>query len=449
MARLPTVAIVGRPNTGKSRLFNRLLGRRKSIVSDIPGTTRDRVAARVSGGRTDYLLVDTGGIGGGTRDRDLEDDVEAQSLLALENADVILFTVDSRGELTASDYTVIDHLRRKPKRHVPVILVLTKCDNPAATDAILPPFYALGISEEIIPVSAPHNLGIDALQNAVEDALEKLHFARADDGAAPLASGGPRIAIVGRPNVGKSSIINAFLHASQRATSGLLVSDIPGTTRDATDTVVVSHGREYTLVDTAGIRRAKGTKDEIDMYAHLRSLQAIGECDIAVLAVDASLPMTKLDKRIAGMAIEEGKGLVILANKIDLVLEGKRGETLQALASAFAFCRYAPILPCSAATREGLRSLFDIVHTIEENRSRRIPTKELIRWFEETVEGQPLSSVGSSKHITQAEELPPTFVLFVKNPKQVQVSQLRHLDNAIRRSFDFTGTPLRWVTKTA
>jgi len=255
MAKIPTVAIIGRPNTGKSSLFNRLIGRRKAIVSDTPGTTRDQVAGKIKGSKLDYLLLDTGGMGGGSEDIDLEGDVEEQSLLALEHADLLLFTINSREDLTSSDTQIVDLLRKNKKQHVPIILVITKCDNPETIDEILPQYYELNIAEEIIPVSSHHRIGVEKLERKIEDALIGQNFKKDED--KDLAQDNPRIAIIGRPNVGKSSLVNAFMSEAQRKKSGLLVSDIPGTTRDSVDTVIKYHDLEYTFVDTAGIKRRK------------------------------------------------------------------------------------------------------------------------------------------------------------------------------------------------
>lgn len=446
MPKLPTVAIIGRPNTGKSTLFNRLIGRRRAIVSDTPGTTRDHVAARVEpdNDAIPYLLVDTGGMGGGTADVDLEDDVHQQSLLALEHADVIVFTLNSREELTSSDFEIVDLLRKHKQKHVPVLLVLTKCDDPATLGESLPQYYQLGIADQIIPISAPHRIGIEELEAEINKKLSALNFTKDTEEKPEKAI--PRVAIIGKPNVGKSSLVNAFMSENQRQKSPLLVSDIPGTTRDSTDTIIRYHDQEYSFVDTAGIRRKKSTEGEIETYAYFRSIQALEECDIAVLVLDASEPVSKQDKRIAGIAVEEGKGIIILANKIDKLEGDARSQALRHIEYELSFCKYATILPCSANTREGLLKIFDMIEMVQRNRVRRIPTKELNDWYKDCIYGQPMASL-ISKHITQSEDVPPTFVIFVNDPKRVQVTQLRFLDNNIRKVFGFEGTPIRWITK--
>ncbi|MBT3598649.1 ribosome biogenesis GTPase Der [Candidatus Peregrinibacteria bacterium] len=444
MAKLPTVAIIGRPNTGKSTLFNRMVGRNKAIVSDIPGTTRDHVAHLIKGEEIDYLLVDTGGMGGGTEDKDFEDDVHSQSLLALEHADVIILTLNSREDLTSSDLDIIQTLRAGKKNHVPIILTITKCDNPEETEEIIPQYYELGISDTIIPISAPHRLGIDNLEEELEKMLISLNFTRSSDDENESMI---KVALVGKPNVGKSSIINSFMSDTQRKKSPLLVSDVPGTTRDSTDTVIRFHDEEYLFMDTAGIKRRKQTKEDVEKFAYFRSVRSVEDCDICVLVLDGSVELGRQEKRIAGMAVEAGKGLIILVNKADLLSSEEKKHVLQVLHYTFQFCRFAPVLFCSANSKEGLLKLFEQIESVKRNRERHIPTAELHRWFRDAVLGQPMGSLAKCKHITQTDDLPPTFALFVKNPKKVQVCQLRNLENNIRRTFAFDGSPIRWVTK--
>ncbi len=447
MPKLPIVAIIGRPNTGKSMLFNRLVGRRQALVSDIAGTTRDHVVQRVEAREMEYLLLDTGGIGGGTTDRDFEDDVTAQSLIALEAADVILFTINVREELTGSDMDVIDLLRRRKRAHVPVILVATKCDNMDEAEARLPELYGLNIADHVIAVSAVHRIGTDELEETIIEHLQKLHFEsdkRETNNEQQTTL--PRIAIVGKPNVGKSSIVNALMSDPQRALSPRLVSDIPGTTRDSADTVIRFEDREYLFVDTAGLRRKSRVEEDLETLSAIKALQAVEDCDVTVLVLDATDVVSRQDKRLAGLAIEEGKGLLIVLNKSDLLSTAERKEKEEEVRAAFPFCRYAPLLHVSAVTRDGLPKLFPQIDIIDRNRKRRIPTKELLRWYEDVIVRVPARAL-SGKYITQAEDVPPTFVVFVRDPKQVDVSQLRYLDNSLRATFAFEGTPVRWITK--
>lgn len=449
MPRIPTVAIIGRPNTGKSTLFNRLVGRRRAIVSDIPGTTRDQIAQLVEHSEIPYLLVDTGGLGGGSSDTDLEDDVAAQSLLAIESADLILFTVNGKELLTASDEEIASILRKKRKTHVPVILVVTKCDNPDIA-ATAPGYLQLGITDECIAVSATHNIGTDELQQAITNHLHILHFSSPSAAAIRKSLSQesiPRIAIIGKPNVGKSSLLNALMSDPERARAPRIVADQPGTTRDTTDTIIRHQEQEYLFVDTAGIKQRKGVATDIELYAQLRSVQAIANADIVLLIIDLKEPISRQDKRIAQMTMQEGKGLIILANKIDLLSTAERAEALQNLRFSLSFCSFAPIISCSTVTRDGLLKIFPLIEIVTQNRNRFIATKDLNNWFAEALQRNSSSELTRGKFITQAEGTPPTFVLFVSDPKKIRLSELKYLENNLRQHFAFEGTPIRWVTK--
>lgn len=446
MSRLPTVAIVGRPNTGKSTLFNRIVGRRRAIESDVAGTTRDHVVYRKETDEMDYLLLDTGGIGGGSTDTVLEDDVATQSAVALASADLILFTVNSKEELTASDMNAIELLRKKKKKHVPVIIVATKCDNENMTDSVLPQYHALGLGDIVIGVSALHGSGVPELEEAIIEELQNMHFKKPE--AQELESQEPpRIAIVGKPNVGKSSIINALMSDPQRELSSRIVSDIPGTTRDSSDTIVRHEEKEYIFVDTAGLRRKSRVDEDLEYLSNVKSIQALSDSDVTILMLDGSDVISKQDKRIASMAVEEGKGLIIILNKSDKLTHEERQEKETETRASLPFCKFAPILWTSAKTRENLPKLFLLIDSVSRNRLRRIPTKQLLRWYENTVYRIPAKVLSKSKFITQAEEIPPTFVIFVKNPKNVDVTQLRFLENQLRDTFAFEGAPIRWIAK--
>jgi GTP-binding protein len=464
MSKLPAVAIIGRPNTGKSTLFNRIVGRRKAIVSDVPGTTRDHISHRIDMESVSFLLIDTGGIGA-TRDKDFEEDVKEQSLMALEFADVIVFTVNSQQDITADDRKILELLRKKRRRHVPVIVALTKADTPGEDDEVMADFQEVNIGEAFLSLSSVHKFGVDELLEEIEKQLLKLHFKREekievpepvsmDDGSeeyeapAYFPSGTPSIAIIGRPNVGKSSIVNALMSDADRERSPLLVSPIAGTTRDSIDTEVTYNGQQYTLIDTAGLRKNARRDDEIERFSAMRTLTSIERADIVILVLDASEQPSQQDKRIAAMAVESGKGLLILLNKIDTMKGEKRKQALEYVSVALHFCsKFVKIIPCSAKTREGLVKLFDMVESIQLSRTRRLTTRQLHRWFEQAVHGQPLGEVAKIKHLTQANEIPPTFVLFVKNPKRIQTSHLRFLENRLRETFGFDGTPIRFITK--
>jgi GTPase len=445
MPRLPLVAIIGRPNTGKSTLFNKLIGKRKSIESDIPGTTRDHISHRVVFGGIPALLLDTGGIGA-SRDTDFEANVRAQSLLALEHADVILLTINTKEELTSDDRAVIDAARKKRRKNVTLITVLTKVDTPGSEHEKLSEYSEAAIGDEVIAVSAPHRRGLQTLSKQIGRALAERHFSTED--AYEEEAAHQRIAIIGKPNVGKSSIVNAMMNSEQKERSPLVVSDIAGTTRDATDTMVTFHGRSYTLVDTAGLKKHKLSLDELERFSMMRTISSIEQSDITILVLDAEEQVSQQDKRIAALAIEHGKGLIILLNKMDTLSGEKRVDKVQEVAAAIPFCsKFTKIIPCSAKTKEGLAKIFDVIDTVHLSRTRRISVRELRRWFDEVVHGQPVGAVAKTKHITQAKDIPPTFVLFVNNPKAVKVSQLRYLENRLRETFGFDGTPIRWITK--
>ncbi len=447
MSRLPLVAIIGRPNTGKSSLFNRIVRRRSAIESEVAGTTRDHIAEIVETADVDYFLLDTGGMGGGTEDKDFEDDVHEQSMLALKAADLILFVVDGKEDPTSNDFAVAALLRKERKRNVPVILVINKCDNAEMLARAEHSFHELGVEGASIPVSAAHKIGTADLEDAIAAQLVALKFKKREELPQSGENGIPRIAIIGKPNVGKSSLCNTLMSETQRAVSPKLVSPIAGTTRDSTDTLVRYHDQEFLFVDTAGVRRQTKVEWGVESLSMLRTMQSIEECDVAVLVVDATEPVSKQDKKIAGLAVDAGKGLVILLNKIDLLDTEKKKERMLDVKQSFLFCRWAPVIPCSAETRDGVMRVFDIALMAQRNRLRRVTEKDMQRFLKTALVGQPMGSLASAKHVVQAKDPPPTFVLFVKNPTRVQLSQLRYLENRLRETFGLEGTPIRWITK--
>ncbi len=444
MPKIPTVAIVGRPNVGKSTLFNRLIGSRKALESDIPGTTRDRVAHSVEGAQVDYLLVDTGGIGGGSSDASFEDDVEKQTLLALEEADCIVLALEARTEPLRSDFAAIEMLRKRKQRHVPVIIALTKCDG-VNVEATLPQFYSLGLGEDIVAVSAVHGHGTAQLQSAVEAALLSLHFTKKQETQSAL----PKIAVIGKPNVGKSSLLNALMNDSQREKQAMIVSDVPGTTRDAVDTLIRNEGKEYIFVDTAGLRRKSHVEEDMEAWSNMRSIRALQECDVCVFVLDLHEPISKQDKRLLAMATEEGKGIIIAANKSDLLSKEEREEAVGALKASLSFCAFAFILPISALEQKGVAKLYPAIAATLENLHRKIATKHLTQWLQDTVHSHPVGEVQHAKFCQQTDDVPPTFLLFVKNPKAVKASELRFLEKRLRSTFAFDGSPVRWETRSA
>ncbi len=449
MAKIPIVAIIGRPNVGKSTLFNRMAGRRTAIVSEIPGTTRDHISLRIDEEDLTYLLMDTGGLGGGSADEDFEDNVHSQSILALAHADLILFVVNGKEELTASDYTVVDLLRKERRRHVPVFLVVAKCDDTEKHEEAMPRFYELGMADQVFPISAMHNTGIEELREGILQALRKQHFERKAPDPSSQDSEIPRVAIVGRPNVGKSSLVNALMSDEQRKMSPRLTSPVPGTTRDSTETIIRREGKEIAFVDTAGLRKQSRVEEDLEAYAVLRAIQSIADADVTVLVLDCTQQISKQDKHIAGLAIEEGKGLILLGNKADLLDAEGRERVRAHIQSSFPFCRWAPLLLTSAETRENLPHLFGLITAVSENRRRRIATPVINRLFEEIVAGNQTATGGRLpfKYVTQVDTAPPTFALFLRDPRRLGVSTLRFLENRLREHYSFDGTPVRWVKK--
>jgi GTPase len=450
MSKIPVVAIIGRPNTGKSTLFNRIVGKRHAIVSDTPGTTRDPIAVRVNGDQINYLLMDTGGMGGGTEDEDFEDDVESQSVIALEHSDLIIFVVDAKEEITSSDYEVVNFLRKKRKKHVPVILAPSKCDNSEIISEIIPKFSELDVADNIIPVSATHGLGVDELEGVIEEKLLDMHFETPEDLDKTEASEKiPRIALVGRPNVGKSSIVNSLMSDPQRKIQGRIVSDVPGTTRDTADTSIKYHEKEYLILDTAGLRKKR--EFGIEAFAALRTLSAVESADVTLLVIDPTLGIGRQDKRIASLAIERGTGLIILVNKIDLLESEAKEYFRKMVQDAFAFCKWAPIVFMSAETCENLTKIFDIAEGVCENRKKRIETPILNRWFRDiSAKHRPKGIGGKSakaKYITQVDVAPPSFAVFTNDASRMHFSYLRFMENQLRDEFGFEGTPIRWIKR--
>ncbi len=426
----PIVALVGRPNVGKSALFNRLVGERLAIVQDQPGTTRDRLYAQADWAGRSFTVVDTGGLLAAPTD-DLSRQVQAQARLAIAEADVVVFVVDVLAGLVADDWAVADILRRSAK---PVILAVNKADNAerrlAATE-----FHALGI-EPLFPISALHGTGTGDLLDAVVAS-----FAPAPEEEVPER---PQIAIVGRPNVGKSSILNAIL--GQERT---IVSPIPGTTRDAIDSSVLWRGEEVTLIDTAGIRRRGAVEPGVEKYSVLRALRAINRADVVILVIDATEGVTAQDAHVAGYILEEEKSVVVAVNKWDLAGKEPGAEPAfrEMARETLKFLPYVPILFVSALRRRGIPEIMDTALRVREARYQRISTGELNDLIRDAVAAHaPPSKWGKRLRIyygTQAETNPPVFVFFVNDTRLVHFSYERYLENCIRERFPFEGTPIR------
>ena len=432
----PIVAIVGRPNVGKSTLFNVLAGQDISIVKDTPGVTRDRIYAEVSWLDKSFTLIDTGGIEPDTNDIILSQ-MREQAEIAIETADVIIFLTDVRQGLVDSDAKVADMLRRS---HKPVLLVVNKVDN---FDKFMPDvyeFYNLGIGDPI-PVSAASKLGIgDMLDEVVKNFPEGSDIDEEDDR--------PKIAIVGKPNVGKSSIINKLIGNNR-----VIVSDIAGTTRDAIDTPVVYNKKEYVFIDTAGLRRKNKIKEEIERYSIIRTVAAVERADIVVIVIDATEGVTEQDAKIAGIAHERGKGIIIAVNKWDAIEKNDKTiyEHTNKIRQTLAFMSYAEILFISAKTGQRLNKLYELIDTIIESQNLRIPTGVLNEILTEAVAmQQPPSDKGKRLRIyymTQVAVKPPTFVMFVNDKQLTHFSYTRYIENKIRESFGFRGTSIRFINR--
>ncbi len=432
----PIVAVVGRPNVGKSTLFNALAGERISIVKDTPGITRDRIYADVTWLERKFTLIDTGGIEPESKDIILSQ-MREQAQIAIDTADVIIFIVDVKQGLQDADSKVADMLRRSAK---PVVLVVNKVDNFDKYGNDVYEFYNLGIGEPH-PISASNRLGLgDMLDEVIS------HFKPAD--ASEEDDERPRIAIVGKPNVGKSSIINKLLGETR-----VIVSDIAGTTRDAVDTPVMHQGTEYVFIDTAGLRRKKNVKEELEHYMVVRTVGAVERADVVVIVIDAIEGVTEQDAKIAGVAHESGKGVIIAVNKWDAV--EKNDKTIyqfeKKVRDVLSFMPYAEMIFISALTGQRLNKLFDLIDAVVENHAMRIQTGVLNEIMSEAVAlQQPPSDKGKRLklfYMTQVSVKPPTFVIFVNDKELMHFSYTRYIENKIREAFGFRGTPLRFIIR--
>lgn len=430
------VAIVGRPNVGKSTLFNALAGENISIVKDTPGVTRDRIYADVTWLDKSFTLIDTGGIEPDTSDIILAQ-MREQAEIAIHTADIIIFITDVRQGLVDADDKVADMLRRSKK---PVILAVNKVDN---FDKMMPDvyeFYNLGIGDPI-PISAASRLGIGDLLEEVTE-----HFN--EDSAAEEEDERPRIAIVGKPNVGKSSIINKLLGEER-----VIVSDIAGTTRDAVDTVITRNKKDYVFIDTAGLRRKSKIKEELERYSIIRTVTAVERADVVVMVIDATEGVTEQDAKIAGIAHERGKGVIIAVNKWDAIEKNDKTiyEYTNRIREILAYMPYAELIFISAVTGQRLNKLFDIIDMVIENQTLRIATGVLNEIMAEAVAlQQPPSDKGKRLklyYITQVAVKPPTFVIFVNDKELTHFSYTRYIENKVREAFGFKGTRLKFIIR--
>ncbi|MCR4845816.1 MAG: ribosome biogenesis GTPase Der [Eubacterium sp.] len=430
------VAIVGRPNVGKSTLFNTLAGERVAIVQDTPGVTRDRIYADVEWLNHKFTIIDTGGIETDTEDI-IKKSMREQAEIAIETSDVIIFVTDVKSGVTATDMQVADMLRRSKK---PVLLCVNKVDNFEKYEPYIYEFYNLGIGDPY-PVSASSKLGLgDMLEKVVEEFGDTEDEAEEDDT--------PRIAVIGKPNTGKSSIINRLIGSDR-----LIVSDIAGTTRDAIDTRIKRNGREYVFIDTAGLRRKSKIKDEIERYSIIRTVAAVERCDIAVLVISAEEGITEQDTKIAGIAHERGKGMIIVVNKWDLVEKDTNtmNRVKKEIRQKLAYMPYAEMLFVSALTGQRLVKLYDTIDLVEQYACLRIQTGVLNEILTEAVaETEPPSDKGKRLrlyYITQVSVKPPTFVIFINSKELAHFSYIRYIENKLREAFLFKGTPIKIILR--
>ena len=433
----PVVAIVGRPNVGKSTFFNAIAGERISIVQDTPGVTRDRIYADVSWLDKEFTMIDTGGIEPDSKDIILSQ-MREQAQIAIDTADVIIFMVDVKQGLIDADSKVADMLRRSGK---PVVMCVNKVDS---FDKMMPDvyeFYNLGIGDPH-PVSSTSRLGFG-------DLLDEVIKYFPEGGAGAEEEDIPKIAIVGKPNVGKSSLVNRLLGEDR-----LIVSDIAGTTRDAVDTKVKSHGREYIFIDTAGLRRKSKIKEDIERYSIIRAVAAVEKADVVLVVIDATEGVTEQDAKIAGIAHDRGKGIIVVVNKWDAVEKNDKTmkEHENKIRQILSFMPYAQIIYISALTGQRIHKIYESIDQVIENQTMRIATGVLNEIVAEAVVlQQPPSDKGRRLkifYVTQAAVKPPTFVVFVNDKELMHFSYLRYLENRIRDAFGgFSGTSLKFIVR--
>ena len=432
----PIVAIVGRPNVGKSTLFNVLAGETISIVKDTPGVTRDRIYADCTWLDMNFTLIDTGGIEPDSKDIILSQ-MREQAQIAIDTADVIIFIVDVRQGMVDSDSKVADMLRKSKK---PVVLAVNKVDSFQKFGNDVYEFYNLGIGDPI-PVSAASRLGLGDLLDEVAKHFNTEQLEEAEDDR-------PRVTIVGKPNVGKSSIINKLIGENR-----VIVSNIAGTTRDAVDTEVVHNGTEYVFIDTAGLRRKSKIKEDLERYSIIRTVSAVERADVVILVIDATEGVTEQDAKIAGIAHDRGKGLIVAVNKWDAVEKNDKTiyEFTKKIKDTLSFMQYAEMVFISAVTGQRINKMFELIDMVRENQTLRIATGVLNEIMTEAVAlQQPPTDKGKRLklyYMTQVAVKPPTFVIFVNDKELMHFSYVRYLENRIRESFGFRGTALKFIIR--
>ena len=433
----PIVAVVGRPNVGKSTLFNALAGEKISIVKDTPGITRDRIYADVTWLDMCFTLIDTGGIEPESKDIILSQ-MREQAQIAIDTADVIVFMVDVKQGLVDADSKVADMLRRSKK---PVVLAVNKVDDFNKYMPDVYEFYQLGIGEPF-PISSVNKLGFGELLDEITSYIDK------DSAKEEEEDERTKVAIVGKPNVGKSSIVNKLIGENR-----LIVSDIAGTTRDAVDTEIVHNGKEYVFIDTAGLRRKNKIKEELERYMIIRTVSAVERADIVVLVIDATEGVTEQDAKIAGIAHERGKAAIIAVNKWDAIEKDDKttNKFTQKIRQILSFMSYAEVTFISAVTGQRLNKLYELIDAVGENHAMRVATGVLNEILAEAVAmQQPPSDKGKRLrlyYITQVSVKPPTFVIFVNDKELMHFSYTRYIENQIREAFGFRGTPLKFIIR--
>ncbi len=431
----PIVAVVGRPNVGKSAFFNYLAGRRISIVEDTPGVTRDRIYTKCDWCGREFVLIDTGGIEIGSSD-EIYKQMKRQAEVAIDTADFIIFMTDIKSGLTAGDKEVASLLHKSGK---PVVIAVNKADSPGEPPAELYEFYNLGLAE-IFPISAIHGLGIGELLDYVMEHLPDIQEQSDDDSI--------HVAIIGKPNSGKSSLLNRIT-GEERA----IVSPVAGTTRDALDSLVIREEKKYTFIDTAGIRRSSKIFSDIEKYSIIRAWSAIERSDVCILIVDASEGITEQDSKIAGFAHEQGKAAIVALNKWDLVEKDNKTyqKFVNSVRAELPFMQYAPVISISSLTGKRVENLFPLIDKVYENANRRISTGVLNDVLNDAIAMvQPPSDKGKLLRIyymTQVSTQPPTFVIFVNSKDLMHFSYERYLTNTLRDTFDFEGTPIRFIIR--
>ncbi|EAE4047011.1 ribosome biogenesis GTPase Der [Listeria monocytogenes] len=430
----PVVAIVGRPNVGKSTIFNRIVGERVSIVEDVPGVTRDRIYNSAEWLGKEFNIIDTGGID--LSDEPFLEQIRAQAEIAIDEADVIIFITNGREGVTDADEQVAKILYRSNK---PIVLAINKVDNPEMRDQIYD-FYSLGFGEPY-PISGSHGLGLGDMLDAV-----RAHFPKEEEEEYPDDT--VKFSLIGRPNVGKSSILNALLGEDR-----VIVSDIAGTTRDAIDTTYTFDGQDYVMIDTAGMRKRGKVYESTEKYSVLRAMRAIERSDVVLVVINAEEGIREQDKRIAGYAHDAGCAIIIVVNKWDAINKDEKTINVwtEDIREQFQFLSYAPIVFVSAKTKQRLNNLFPLINQVSDNHSLRVQSSMLNDVISDAVAMNP-SPMDKGKRLkifytTQVAVKPPTFVVFVNDPELMHFSYERFLENRIREAFPFEGTPIRVIAR--